>query len=63
MNVRLNRREFSASIAAAATVGVSAGVPRAAESGKTIALMFDAFDSDFWITGNVILKAKAKENG
>ena len=25
--------------------------------------MFDAFDSDFWITGNAILKAKAKENG
>ena len=25
--------------------------------------MFDAFDSDFWITGNTILKAKAKENG
>ena len=25
--------------------------------------MFDAFDSDFWITGNNILKSKAKENG
>ena len=63
MTVRLNRREFSASIVAAAAVGVSAAAARAAESGKTIALMFDAFDSDFWITGNVILKAKAKENG
>ena len=63
MTVRLNRREFSASIVAAAAVGVSPGVARAAEGGKTIALMFDAFDSDFWITGNVILKAKAKENG
>src|ERR1700756_2465903 len=62
MTVRLNRREFSASIVAAAAVGVSPGAARAAE-GKTIALMFDAFDSDFWITGNVILKAKAKENG
>ena len=61
MTVRLNRRELSASIAAAAAVGVSSGVARAAEGGKTIALMFDAFDSDFWITGNVILKAKAKE--
>ena len=37
--------------------------PGAAEGGKTIALMFDAFDSDFWITGNDILQAKAKENG
>jgi ABC-type sugar transport system substrate-binding protein len=34
-----------------------------AEGAKTIALMFDAFDSDFWITGNTILKAKAKANG
>ena len=34
-----------------------------AEEPKTIALMFDAFDSDFWITGNTILKAKAEENG
>ena len=25
--------------------------------------MFDAFDSDFWITGNAILKDKAKKNG
>ena len=25
--------------------------------------MFDAFDSDFWITGNTILKAKAADNG
>jgi ABC-type sugar transport system substrate-binding protein len=63
MTVRLNRREFSASIVAAAAVGVAPGLARAAEGGKTIALMFDAFDSDFWITGNVILKAKAKENG
>jgi ABC-type sugar transport system substrate-binding protein len=60
--MQINRRQFSATLAAAAT---SATIPHLAraEGGKTIALMFDAFDSDFWITGNVILKAKAKENG
>jgi ABC-type sugar transport system substrate-binding protein len=62
MTIRLNRREVSAGILAAAT-GIAPHRTRAAEGGKTIALMFDAFDSDFWITGNNILKAKAKENG
>jgi ABC-type sugar transport system substrate-binding protein len=62
MTMRLNRREFSAGVLAAAA-GIAPYVARAAEGGKTIALMFDAFDSDFWITGNNILKAKAKENG
>jgi ABC-type sugar transport system substrate-binding protein len=61
MAIRLNRREFSAGVFAAA--GIAPHMARAAEGGKTIALMFDAFDSDFWITGNNILKAKAKENG
>lgn len=58
----LNRRQFSASVLAAAS---AAAFPRLAnaEAGKTIALMFDAFDSDFWITGNAILKDKAKKNG
>ena len=56
--MRINRRQFSAMAAAAAA---SATMPclAQAEGGKTIALMFDAFDSDFWITGNAILKAKA----
>jgi ABC-type sugar transport system substrate-binding protein len=60
--MQINRRQFSATLVA--TVA-SATIPRwaRAEGGKTIALMFDAFDSDFWITGNVILKAKAKDNG
>lgn len=58
----LNRRQFSLSMVGAAA---AAGLPTIthAQSGKTIALMFDAFDSDFWITGNAILKAKAKDNG
>src|SRR5689334_16665782 len=61
--MRISRREFSAGVAAAVAAGATTRVARAAEAGKTIALMFDAFDSDFWITGNTILKAKAKENG
>ena len=58
----MNRRQFSKTSLAAAAATV---VPRfaRAEEPKTIALMFDAFDFDFWITGNTILKAKAKENG
>jgi ABC-type sugar transport system substrate-binding protein len=63
MTMKMNRREFSASVLAAAAAGLAPGLARAADAGKTIALMFDAFDSDFWITGNSILKAKAKENG
>lgn len=59
----ISRREFSASVLAAAAAGAMPRVAGAAEGGKTIALMFDAFDFDFWITGNTILKAKAKENG
>src|ERR1700728_1357400 len=60
--MQINRRQFSATLGAAAASVTMPGLARA-ESGKTIALMFDAFDSDFWITGNNILKAKAKENG
>ena len=59
----ISRREFSASVLAAAAAGAMPRAAGAAEGGKTIALMFDAFNSDFWITGNTILKAKAKENG
>ena len=59
---QIERREVSAGILAAAA-GIAPRMARAAEGEKTIALMFDAFDSDFWITGNNILKAKAKENG
>jgi ABC-type sugar transport system substrate-binding protein len=60
--MQVNRRHFTATLAAAATASVAPRLARA-EGAKTIALMFDAFDSDFWITGNTILKAKAKENG
>jgi ABC-type sugar transport system substrate-binding protein len=58
----MNRRDFSLSLLAATA---AAAVPRfaRAEGSKTIALMFDAFDSDFWITGNTILKAKAAAAG
>jgi ABC-type sugar transport system substrate-binding protein len=60
--VKINRREFSCGLLGAACATAMPGLARA-EGGKTVALMFDAFDSDFWITGNAILKAKAKENG
>jgi ABC-type sugar transport system substrate-binding protein len=58
----LNRRQFSKTLLAAAPASVLSRFARA-EGPRTIALMFDAFDSDFWITGNSILKAKAAENG
>src|ERR1700679_945343 len=60
--MQINRRQFSAALATAAASATMPPLARA-EGGKTIALMFDAFDSDFWITGNNILKSKAKENG
>jgi ABC-type sugar transport system substrate-binding protein len=60
--MQINRRQFSATLAATAASATTPRLARA-EGGKTIALMFDAFDSDFWITGNSILKSKAKENG
>jgi ABC-type sugar transport system substrate-binding protein len=58
----IKRRQFSLSLLAGAS---ATALPRfaRADAPKTIALMFDAFDSDFWITGNTILKAKAKEYG
>jgi ABC-type sugar transport system substrate-binding protein len=49
-------------LAGASALFLLSGISHA-EEGKTVALMFDAFDSDFWITGNTILKAKAEENG
>ena len=61
--MQMNRRRFSMGLmAGASALLLLSGVARA-EEGKTVALMFDAFDSDFWITGNNILKAKAAENG
>ena len=61
--MQINRRRFSQSIlAGASALFLLSGIAHAQE-GKTVALMFDAFDSDFWITGNAILKAKAEENG
>jgi ABC-type sugar transport system substrate-binding protein len=58
----INSRQFSLSLLAASSAAAAPQFARA-DTGKTIALMFDAFDSDFWITGNAILKAKAKANG
>jgi ABC-type sugar transport system substrate-binding protein len=59
----MNRRRFSMSVLAGASALVLLSGAAPAQEGKTVALMFDAFDSDFWITGNAILKAKAEENG
>src|SRR5262245_45640367 len=59
----INRRNFTLSVFAASTAAGMARFARAADAPKTIALMFDAFDSAFWITGNQILHDKAKENG
>lgn len=58
----LNRRQLSLGLLATTA---AAAMPRLAGAAatRTIALMFDAFDSDFWITGNTILKAKAAANG
>lgn len=60
----LKRREFlvSAMSVIAVASGASFARPAMAE-GRTIALMFDAFDSDFWITSNSIMKAKAEKAG
>lgn len=60
--MQMNRRLFAVSLLGA-TAMLTFAHQAGAQEGKTIALMFDAFDSDFWITGNSILKAKAKENG
>jgi ABC-type sugar transport system substrate-binding protein len=58
----ITRRSFNLSILAATSAAALPGFARA-EGPKTIALMFDAFDSAFWITGNQILHEKAKANG
>jgi len=59
----MNRRQFSkTAFGRPAATALLPGLARA-DASKTIALMFDAFDSDFWITGNSILKAKAEANG
>lgn len=59
----MNRRRFSMGLMAGASALLLLSGAARAEEGKTVALMFDAFDSDFWITGNSILKSKAEENG
>jgi ABC-type sugar transport system substrate-binding protein len=59
----INRRNFTMSVLAASAAAGAARFARAADAPKTIALMFDAFDSAFWITGNQILHDKAKANG
>ncbi|MBN9020819.1 MAG: substrate-binding domain-containing protein, partial [Rhizobiales bacterium] len=61
--MQMNRRRFSMALMAGASALFLASGAARAEEGKTVALMFDAFDSDFWITGNAILKSKAEENG
>lgn len=61
----IRRREFLVGtmglMAAAGGAGFTRPAP--AQGARTIALMFDAFDSDFWITSNSIMKAKAQEAG
>lgn len=61
----IKRRSFALSTLSVVAVMAMSGVPGVAhaEGEKTIALMFDAFDSDFWITANAIMKQKAEENG
>ena len=60
--MKMNRRQFSVGLTGA-TAALAFTRFAGAQEGKTIALMFDAFDSDFWITGNAILKSKAEANG
>ncbi|HTW25537.1 MAG TPA: sugar ABC transporter substrate-binding protein [Acetobacteraceae bacterium] len=58
----ITRRELSSALlgtAALASIGRTAW----ADAPRSIALMFDAFDSEFWIVGNQILHDKAKQNG
>lgn len=60
----LRRREFLVSAMSVIAVASGASFTRPAMAqGRTIALMFDAFDSDFWITSNSIMKAKAEKAG
>lgn len=61
----MRRREFIVGTMSLMAAAGAASVTRAAraQGGRTVALMFDAFDSDFWITSNSIMKAKAQEAG
>jgi ABC-type sugar transport system substrate-binding protein len=60
--MKMNRREFTlASLLAAAEISLP--VFAHAESGKTIALLFDSLVSPFWVTGLDIMRAKAKAAG
>lgn len=58
----VTRRDLAGLLVGAAA---TSALPRcaAAADTKTIALMFDAFDSDFWITSATIMKQKAAQNG
>lgn len=61
----MRRREFIMGTMGLMAVagGTSFTRPARAQGARTIALMFDAFDSDFWITSNSIMKAKAQKAG
>lgn len=58
----INRRELTGLFLAAVSTTALPRLGRAADS-KTVALMFDAFDSDFWITSASIMKQRATQNG
>lgn len=60
--MQITRRELAAGVLGSAVAGGAMRSARA-EAPRTIALMFDAFDSEFWIVGNQILKDKARQNG
>ena len=60
--MQITRRELTAALLGTAAASATVRSARA-EAPRTIALMFDAFDSEFWIVGNQILHDKAKQNG
>ena len=60
--MQITRRTLAAAMLGTAAASAGARFARA-DTPRTIALMFDAFDSEFWIVGNQILHAKAQQNG
>lgn len=58
----VNRRQFTLGTLVAAA-GAGAPIFAKAESGKTIALLFDSLISPFWVTGLDVLKADAEARG
>ena len=60
--MQITRRTLATAMLGTAAASAGAKFARA-DTPRTIALMFDAFDSEFWIVGNQILHAKAQQNG